>query len=55
MRPLHTRVKALITAGFITVLMITGIANLSYASQQKSVLEFDQPATPCSLSICSLV
>lgn len=51
----RTRLKALIIAGFITALMITGIANLSYASQQKSVLDFDQPASPCVLSICSLV
>ena len=51
----HTRLNALIIAGFISVLMITGIANLSYASQQKSVLDFDQKASPCALSICSLV
>ena len=51
----YTKYKALIIAGFITALMITGIANLSYASQQRSVLDFDQPSSPCSLNICILV
>lgn len=51
----HNRFKALIIAGFITAIMITGITNLSHATQQKSVLDFDQPSTPCALSICSLV
>lgn len=55
MSSLHNRFKPLIIAGFITVLMVTGIANLSYATQQKSVLEFDQPASPCSVIFCSLV
>ncbi len=51
----HTRIKALIIAGFITALMITGIANLSYAAQHKSVLDIDQPGSSCALSICTLV
>lgn len=55
MSPLHSKTKALIIAAFITLLMITGIANLSYATQQKSVLDFDQPAVPCSAIFCSQV
>lgn len=55
MRDQNNRFKALIIAGFISALLITGIANLSYASQQKSVLEFDRPAAPCALSFCILV
>lgn len=51
----HSKFKALIIAGFITALMITGIVNLSYATQMRSVLDFDQQATPCALSICSLM
>lgn len=47
--------KALIVAGFITLLMITGIANLSFASQRKSVLDFDKDSVPCALNICSLI
>jgi len=49
------RLKALIIAGFITGLMVTGIVNLSYATQQKSVLDFDQSAATCALSLCSLL
>ena len=55
MTSLQSKTKALMIAGFITLLMVAGIANLSYATQQKSVLEFDQPAVPCSLIFCSLV
>ncbi len=51
----HTRYKALIIAGFITAMMVTGIANLSYATQKKSVLDFAQPNIPCSLIFCTLV
>ncbi len=55
-----TKMKALIIAGFITGLLVTGIANMSYASQQKSVLEFevlefDRPASGCSSRMCSLI
>ncbi len=55
-----TKMKALVIAGFITGLLITGIANMSYASQQKSVLEFelpefDRPASGCSSRVCSLI
>ncbi|VAV92211.1 hypothetical protein MNBD_ALPHA02-886 [hydrothermal vent metagenome] len=53
---LRQKSKALIIAGFITVLMITGIANLSYSAQQKSsVLDFDQENASCALSICILL
>ncbi len=55
-----TKMKALIIAGFITGLLVTGIANMSYASQQKSVLEFEAPefdssASGCSSRMCSLI
>ncbi len=55
-----TKMKALIIAGFITGLLVTGIANMSYASQQKSVLDFetldfDRPASGCSSRMCSLI
>lgn len=50
-----SRFKALIIAGFVTAIIITGIGNLSYAAQQKSVLNFDQSSVPCALSICSLL
>ncbi|MBL4612246.1 MAG: hypothetical protein JKY91_00740 [Emcibacter sp.] len=55
MSSLHSKSKALIIAGFISLIMIAGIANLSYATQQKSVLDFDPPAIPCSFIFCSLV
>ena len=55
MPTLSTRIEALIIAGLISVLLIDTIANLSYATQQKSVLDFDRPAASCVLSICSLV
>jgi len=55
MHPLHSPHKALIIAGFITILLITGIANLSYATNRKSVLKFDQSPSSCALRICSLV
>ncbi len=55
MHKLSSRYKALIIAGFISLLLITGIANLSYSTTRKSVLEFDQPSSSCALSICSLV
>jgi len=51
----NIKIRALIIAGFISVILITGIVNLSYANQQKSVLEFDQPATLCSFNFCSLL
>ncbi|MCF6196961.1 MAG: hypothetical protein L3J50_09695 [Emcibacter sp.] len=57
MTALRQKSKALIIAGFITILMITGIANLSYSAQQKSsVLDFDQKSSSsCALSMCSLL
>ncbi len=57
MTALRQKSKALIIAGFITILMITGIANLSYSAQQKSsVLGFDQKiSSSCALSMCSLL
>jgi len=55
MHSLHSQYKALAIAGFITILLITGIANLSYATNRKSVLEFNQPPSSCALRICSLV
>lgn len=55
MTPRHNRLKALGLAGFITVLMIVGIVNLSYSAQQKSILDVDQPGAPCALRICSLL
>ena len=55
MTPRTSQFKALIIAGFVTALMVTGIANLSYMTQQKSVLGFDQQTSPCALSICSLL
>jgi len=51
----NARYKALIIAGFITALMVTGIANLSYDGSQKSVLGFSRPEAPCSLIFCSLL
>jgi len=54
-RILSPKVKALILAGLISGLLITGIANMSYVPQGKSFFEFDQTGSPCAFSICSLL
>ncbi len=51
----NIKIKTLIIAGLMSVILITGIVNLSYANQQKSVLEFDPPAPLCSFNFCSLL
>lgn len=52
---LSDRMKALIIAGFISILMIIGIGNLSYTAQQRSVLDFDRASPPQVLSLYSLL
>lgn len=48
--------KSLIIAGFITAIMVMGIANLSFTTQQKSsVLVNDQSSPVCVTSLCSLL
>ncbi|MCF6215808.1 MAG: hypothetical protein L3J58_06505 [Emcibacter sp.] len=51
----NIKIRALIIAGFMSVLLITGIVNLSYANQQRSVLEFGPPPPLCSFNFCSLL
>ncbi len=51
----NIKIRALIIAGFMSVILITGIVSLSYGNQQKSVLEFDQPPVLCSFNFCSLL
>ncbi|VAX04102.1 hypothetical protein MNBD_ALPHA03-618 [hydrothermal vent metagenome] len=56
MTSLNAKLKSLIVAGFISGLLVTGIFNLSFASQQKSVLDFDQQSPAlCSFNLCSLL
>lgn len=56
MARLHTNIRNLIIAGFISAILITGIANLSFAtSSQKAVLESDVAAPTCVMSMCSLL
>ncbi|NOZ42230.1 MAG: hypothetical protein GXP02_03555 [Alphaproteobacteria bacterium] len=52
---LNNQHKALIIAVVISGILIVTITNLSYATPQRSVLEFDQPSATCALSICSLL
>ncbi|GEM_PF-2716135 len=56
MQTLNARLKALVIAGFITGVLAVAIANLSYTTQQKSVLaDFDRPAVSCASTLCSLL
>lgn len=55
MQRFNTRLKALTVAGFITVALITVIANLSFTAQSRSVFDQGPRSAPCVASMCSFL